>query len=127
MSVIWLAAMLCSVLSERRTAHRTCNSCVGTPQVLQQAPAKSAVYGMAPPGAALEITVASAADISYTVKATATAKGSWLAYLKPATDKDVTITAHCAQGCTNTTDAALEHVTFGDVSCADCMNTPIDS
>lgn len=112
--------MLCSVLFGHRTAstqppHSLQLMRRGS-QVLQQAPAKSAVYGMAPPGAALEITVASAADVSYTVKATATAKGSWLAYLKPATDKDVTITAHCAQGCTNRTDAALEHVSFGDVS-----------
>ena len=90
------------------------NSTQSSYMVLQQAPAKSAVYGMAPAGASLEITVASAADSSYSVKATATSKGAWLAYLKPATDKDVTITAHCAS-CTNTTDAVLRHVIFGDV------------
>ena len=78
---------------------------------------KSAVFGTAPPDAALTITVASAAgDASYSVKATASAAGQWKAYLNPAADGgDATITAHCASGCTNSTDAVLEHVTFGDV------------
>ena len=86
--------------------------------VLQQAPAKSAVYGLAPAGASLTITVAGAAGAAYSVKATASARGGWKAYLKPADDKNVTVTAHCASGCTNSTDAVLAHVTFGVSSIA---------
>ena len=46
---------------------------------------KAAVYGLAPPAAALTITVASTsgADATYTIPATATAKGHWKAFLKP--------------------------------------------
>jgi len=77
---------------------------------------KSAVYGMAPAGATLSITVASAADASYSVAATASAKGAWKAFLHPTADGgDFTITAHCSSCASNATNAVLRHVTFGDV------------
>ena len=78
---------------------------------------KSAVYGLAPPAAALTITVASTseADATYTVPATATAQGHWKAFLKPTpAGGSVTLTAHCA-ACENKTDAVIKEVTFGDV------------
>ena len=90
-------------------------------QVLQSSgdnSTKSAVYGVAPPNAAVEIIIASngAADDSYTVKSIASNAGQWNAFLKPTTDGgDVKITAHCATGCSNTTDDVIDHVTFGDV------------
>lgn len=50
-----------------------------------------------------------------TTSAVVTATGGWKACLAPrASGGDYTISATCT-GCTNTTPAVLEHVTFGDV------------
>ena len=87
-------------------------------QVLQQSPAKAAVYGTVEAGGTgVTITVAggSASGMaSYTVPATLKS-GEWKALLKPAAaGGSYTITAKCT-GCKNATDAVLTDVTFGDV------------
>ena len=88
--------------------------------VLQQSPAKSAVYGtVGAGGSAVVITVAGTTDggteeATYSVDATVSA-GLWKAFLKPtAAGGSYTITAKCT-GCKNTTAAVLEDVTFGDL------------
>jgi len=86
--------------------------------VLQQSPAKAAVYGTVEAGGTgVTITVAggSASGMaSYTVPATLKS-GEWKALLKPAAaGGSYTITAKCT-GCKNATDAVLTDVTFGDV------------
>ena len=86
------------------------------PQVLQQSPAKAAVYGtLEAAGTAVSVTVDGGADLaSYTVAATVE-KGEWKALLKPAAaGGSYTITAKCT-GCKNATDAVISDVTFGDV------------
>ena len=81
--------------------------------VLQRAPAKAAVYGIAPQGA--EVSIAVAGDDSYTVQAE-TLNGAFKAFLHPAKAGGVyTITATCTSGCTDEHPQTLERVTFGDV------------
>eukprot|EP00051_Salpingoeca_urceolata_P015084 m.193184 g.193184 ORF g.193184 m.193184 type:complete len:219 (+) comp18286_c0_seq1:167-823(+) len=105
--------------------------------VLQQAPAKSAVYGILggsvpAPDAKVTVTVtssAAAAGASYTVDASIIEGGTgWIAYLKPTRAVTAgqgkptryTIHAECSSGCA-TTDAAvtpnatISNVIFGDV------------
>ena len=96
------------------------NTTQGSHMVLQQSPAKSAVYGtVGAGGSAVVITVAGTADdgtqeATYTVDAAVNA-GRWKAFLKPtAAGGSYTITAKCT-GCKNTTAAVLEDVTFGDL------------
>ena len=88
--------------------------------VLQQAPAKSAVYcTVGPGGTAVAVTVTGTNDegqaqAAYTVPA-AVAGGQWKAVLKPTkAGGSYTITARCT-GCQNATAAALDDVTFGDL------------
>ena len=90
--------------------------------VLQQAPAKSAVYGTIQTtmqtGAAVEVTVSAAGGASYTVPATVTTEGGetkWKALLKPApAGGDYTMTAKCTAGCKGT--AQISDVTFGTLA-----------
>lgn len=96
------------------------NTTQGSHMVLQQSPAKSAVYGtVGAGGTAVVITIAGTADdgteeATYTVDAAATG-GLWKAFLKPTlAGGSYTITAKCT-GCKNTTAAVLEDVTFGDL------------
>ena len=96
------------------------NTTQGSHMVLQQAPAKSAVYGtVGADGTAVAVTVSGASDegqeaAPYTVQATVTA-GHWKAMLKPtAAGGSYKITAACT-GCQNTTAAVIDDVTFGDL------------
>lgn len=91
--------------------------------VLQQAPAKAAVYGNVPPSAStsdavgVAVTVLSSdpSEASYTVQA-AVAAGRWKAFLRPTpqTGASYTITAACSAPCTGTS-VTLRDVVFGDV------------
>lgn len=92
--------------------------------VLQAAPSKAAVYGVAgePIGAngtqKISVMLSSALmdvpDIVGTT--TVSASGEWISYFPPqAPGGDWTVTARCTSGCKNTTVATLEHVVFGDV------------
>ena len=96
------------------------NTTQGSHMVLQQAPAKSAVYGtVGPGGVAVSVTVAGANDeglevTPYTVHA-AVAGGQWKAMLRPTpAGGSYTITARCT-GCRNATSATIDDVTFGDL------------
>ena len=93
--------------------------------VLQQAPAKSAVYGtVGTGGTAVTVSVAGSSDegelqATYTVDATVTG-GLWKAMLKPTqAGGSYTITAKCT-GCANQTAAVLDDITFGDLWCVCC-------
>eukprot|EP00729_Bicosta_minor_P002694 gene2694-25465_t len=95
------------------------NQSFGSYMVLQQAPAKSAVYGTIPfndTAKGAKVTIKVTGDASYTPDVVLdSATGNWKAFLTPTkAGGDFTITATCT-GCVNTTDAVLEHVTFGDV------------
>ena len=96
------------------------NASFGSYMVLQQAPAKACVGGiLGEGGTAASVTIKSSTDLStgaHTVAAEITADGGgWKACLPAAAvGGDHTITATCT-GCTNTTAAVLEHVTYGDV------------
>lgn len=103
----------------------TFNSTQSSFMVLQQAPAKSAVYGVVgtPSTTALSPTITvtvqdtASGGASYIVQASITNNGTeWKALLNPSSGPggDFTITATCT-GCANSTAAVLEHVTFGDV------------
>jgi hypothetical protein len=94
--------------------------------VLQQKPAKAAVYGYYDPAAKspkITITVlggsspptnGTLSSAQYTVIATVDGKGRWKAYLKPAAaGGSYQISAICSGGCTGT--ATIKDVTFGDV------------
>ena len=89
--------------------------------VLQQAPAKAAVYGQtgaADSNAVVSVTVTPSSGDPYTVPATVTA-GRWKALLEPTPDTHqnitYTITASCASGCTGASSVTLSDVVFGDV------------
>ena len=88
------------------------NDTHGSFMVLQQAPAKAAVYGtVAEAEGDVQVSVTSIGQDTYTVKAT-TQNGRWLAYLKPtAAGGDYTITATAASG----TEVNITNVTYGDV------------
>ena len=108
----------------------------GTHMVLQQAPAKAAVYGYLEAGAtAVKVTVSSAGKELYSVDADITATlhqpygpdwgvqfnaynksvPGWKALLKPAQAGGAyTITATCT-GCTMNATQSIRDVTFGDV------------
>ena len=110
----------------------------GSHMVLQQAPAKAAVYGYLEAGAtAVVVTVSTAAGVElYSVAADITAtlhqpygpdwgvnfnayNGSvpgWKALLKPSeAGGSYTITAVCTAGCSATATRSISDVTFGDV------------
>lgn len=109
---------------------------LGDWMVLQQAPGAAAVYGPASTGASKVTVTVMSGSTSYDVVATVGKHAThqpygyvdpksgaqlpvvpltWKALLRPtAAGGDYTITAIC-EGCTNTTSATLEHVTFGDM------------
>ena len=60
------------------------------------------------------------------IPATVTPDGLWSVQLPSQPEGgDLSITASCASGCANATDATIEHVTMGDVwYCAGQSNTP---
>jgi hypothetical protein len=96
------------------------NASFGSYMVLQQQPAKACVYGMLGDGGTavsvkLSSTTTSSSKSTAAINATLSAGGGWKACFPPnAVGGDYTVTATCT-GCTNTTTALLEHVTFGDV------------
>ena len=122
--LVMLASMHCLALADSQVTGISFNVTFGSYMVLQQAPAKACVYGvLGPGGTAASVSVKSDLEAPYTLRAqllgpdvrTADTLLGWKACLKPAqAGGDVTITAVCT-GCTNTTPAVLEHVTFGDV------------
>ena len=83
--------------------------------VLQQQPASACLYGtVGDPGGSVRISIRSSSESSG-FAANVSTGGGWKACLPPtAAGGDYTVTATCT-GCTNTTAAVLEHVTFGDV------------
>ena len=91
--------------------------------VLQQQPAKSAVYGTVagPASSKIVVTVTSSGGAAYTADAVVTAaagaasgNSTWKAFLKPtAAGGNYTISAKCGTGCTGA--AQISDVTFGDV------------
>eukprot|EP00039_Didymoeca_costata_P020170 m.340304 g.340304 ORF g.340304 m.340304 type:complete len:677 (+) comp19230_c0_seq1:26-2056(+) len=96
------------------------NTSFGSYMVLQQAPTQACVYGMLGVGgtsASIKVSVSYNDEQSsvYSMAAAVDDAGGWKSCLKPGNvGGDVTITATCT-GCTNTTDAVIEHATFGDV------------
>lgn len=102
--------------------------------VLQQAPAKSAVYGtVAGPSTgkiSVTVTPSSAEDAAYTIAATmepaAGGNSTWKAFLKPTpAGGNYTILAKCMSGCTG--DAQIADVTFGEaLQCVVVSGTTID-
>ena len=88
------------------------NTSLGSYAVLQQQPASACVYGMLGDGG----TGASVAlSGTATEVVAAVTGGGWKACFPPQpVGGDRTITATC-KGCTNSTAAVLEHITFGDV------------
>jgi hypothetical protein len=93
----------------------TFNASMGSSMVLQSAPARACVYGLlGDGGTGATVAVSGTGTSAYKVQADIT-QGGWKACLQPtAVGGDVTITAVCT-GCTNSTPAVIEHVTFGDV------------
>ena len=86
--------------------------------VLQQASAKAClVFGMLGSGGRPQPSAALSNDTSfvpYQVDAEVSADRSWKACLQPgAAGSDHALTATCLMGCTNSTDAVIEHVTYG--------------
>lgn len=80
--------------------------------VLQSKPSQAAVYGMAPVAGAV-VTV-HLAGVAYT--ATVDTIFTWKVLFPPQPPGgDVTVSAACTKGCTNTTATVLHSVTFGDV------------
>ena len=92
--------------------------------VLQQAPAKSAVYGTVVGSSTAKISVtvtpAGADAVAYTTSAavtlTADGNSTWKAYLKPTpAGGNYTISAKCTSGCSG--EAHIADVTFGVYAC----------
>lgn len=92
----------------------------GSHMVLQQAPAKSAVYGtvVGPSTAKISVTVTPAGvdAVAYTTPATVTVtaggNSTWKAFLKPTpAGGNYTINAKCTSGCSG--EAQIADVTFG--------------
>jgi hypothetical protein len=97
--------------------------------VLQRAPAKAAVYGVAglifpnktvsgAGDATVTVDVKESTGLaSYSVTATTAADGSWKAMLHPSpAGGDYTLTATCTSGCNgNITAHTIVNVTYGDV------------
>ena len=96
------------------------NSSFGSYMVLQQQPAKACVFGQLGEGgsaATVRISGTGAAATAFEpYEVHAEVSGSaWKACLNPAAaGGSHTLTATCT-GCTNTSAAVIEHVTFGDV------------
>ena len=113
-----LGGFLCHLAGVLLSLHCGVGDCLsfndthGSFMVLQQAPAKAAVYGtVAESEGDVQVSVASIGQDTYMVKANAQ-NGRWLAYLKPtAAGGDYTITATAASG----TEVNMTNVTFGDV------------
>ena len=90
--------------------------------VLQQAPARAAVYGptgTSGGGAVVAVTVTPSSGSPYTVPASVS-EGRWKAFLQPTLDTHgattFTVTATCASGCAgNASSVSLADVVFGDV------------
>lgn len=95
------------------------NFSFGDDMVLQQSPSKACVNGMlGTGGTAATVKITSTNDdafVGYSVVASVDDSGGWKACLQPTTlGGEYTLTATCT-GCSNTTAATLERVTFGDV------------
>jgi len=101
----------------------TFDDAFGDHMVLQQAPARAAVFGTAQGGAtSVQVTVSPSGGDSYVVHAELTADSTgavrWKALLNPtAAGGDTTITAECVAGCDGTANvvAAISNVAHGDV------------
>lgn len=84
--------------------------------VLQQAPAKSAVYGSisAPSNTAVSVSITVKGDASYTVDGKVDGS-DWVAYLKPTkAGGNYSVTVDC-KGCDGNASATISDVTFGEV------------